>query len=198
MAKLLRALQLEMLTIAMERQEGTMVSTREGVCSKRSKMAFLVKVTVTVAAVVTVKAMMRSVEGRRTKRWIGSNQKKALKWEGIHTFRDVDEIKRGESIEPEIEKAIWESEVSIIVLSEDYASSTWCLDELAMIMERRKTVGHVVLPVFYDVNSSDVLEQSGSFAEAFVGHEECLKDELDRVEFWREATNLGGMVMGDR
>ncbi|RXH68412.1 hypothetical protein DVH24_030745 [Malus domestica] len=127
----------------------------------------------------------------------------ALEQAGIHTFRDDDEIERGENIESELEKAIQESQVSIIVFSKGYASSRWCLNELVKIVERRNTDRrHVVLPVFYDVDPSDVRKQSGSFAEAFARHEERFSTELDKVKQWRRAledvASLGGMVLGDR
>ncbi|XP_020535226.1 disease resistance protein RPV1 isoform X2 [Jatropha curcas] len=123
----------------------------------------------------------------------------ALVQQGIHTFRDDDEIQRGENIEMEIQRAIRESKLSIIVLSRDYASSRWCLDELAMIMERRRVVGHVVVPVFYDVDPKQVRDQTGSYGEAFARHEKNFKKE--EMENWREAlrqaADLGGMVLQD-
>ncbi|XP_015573761.2 disease resistance protein RPV1 [Ricinus communis] len=125
----------------------------------------------------------------------------ALVQEGIHTFRDDDEIKRGEDIELEIQRAITESKLSVIVLSKDYASSRWCLDELVLIMERRKLVGHVVVPVFYDVEPYQVRNQTGSYGEAFAKHEKDFKEDMSRVEEWRaalkEAAELGGMVLQD-
>ncbi|KAL3575991.1 hypothetical protein D5086_021274 [Populus alba] len=45
----------------------------------------------------------------------------ALVQAGFHTFRDDDEIRRGENIELELQKAIQESKISIIVFSKDYA-----------------------------------------------------------------------------
>ncbi|KAK9944516.1 hypothetical protein M0R45_010080 [Rubus argutus] len=71
---------------------------------------------------------------------------------GFSTFRDDEELERGEDIEPELQKAIHQSQSSVIVLSKDYASSRWCLDELVLIMERKRTANQVVLPVFYDVD----------------------------------------------
>ncbi|KAI3701597.1 hypothetical protein L6452_26787 [Arctium lappa] len=82
---------------------------------------------------------------------------------GIHTFRDDDEIDRGEELRPEIERAIKASEASIIVLSENYATSTWCLDELWLILEQRRVFNHFVLPVFYHVDPSDIRKQNKTF-----------------------------------
>ncbi|KAM1413481.1 hypothetical protein ACFXTO_026073 [Malus domestica] len=144
-----------------------------------------------------------SFRGQDTRKGFTDHLYRALELAGIHTFRDDDEIKRGENIESELEKAIQESQVSIIVFSKDYVSSRWCLNELLKIVERRNTDGrHVVLPVFYDVDPSDVRKQSGSFAEAFARHEERFSTEMDKVKQWRRAleyvASLGGMVLGDR
>ncbi|XP_065849176.1 disease resistance protein RPV1-like [Euphorbia lathyris] len=126
----------------------------------------------------------------------------ALIQAGIRTFRDDDEIVRGELIELEITKAIRESKISVIVLSRDYASSRWCLDELAMIMERRKTDGHVVIPLFYDVDPFLVGKQSGFYGEAFARHEIEFRGEMGMVEGWRKAlrevADMGGMVLENR
>ncbi|XP_048430327.1 disease resistance protein RPV1-like isoform X2 [Pyrus x bretschneideri] len=145
-----------------------------------------------------------SFRGQDTRKGFTDHLYRALELAGIHTFRDDDEIKRGEKIESELEKAIQESQVSIIVFSKDYASSRWCLNELSKIVERKNTDRrHVVLPVFYDVDPSDVRKQSGSFAEAFARHEKRFStEEMDKVELWRRAlrdvASLGGMVLGDR
>ncbi|XP_068303766.1 disease resistance protein RPV1-like isoform X2 [Pyrus communis] len=144
-----------------------------------------------------------SFRGQDTRKGFTDHLYRALELAGIHTFRDDDEIKRGENIGSELDKAIQESQVSIIVFSKDYASSRWCLNELLKIVERRNTDHrHVVLPVFYDVDPSDVRKQRGSFAEAFATHEERFSTEMDKVEQWRRAlgdvASLAGMVLGDR
>ncbi|CAL9009299.1 unnamed protein product [Prunus brigantina] len=126
----------------------------------------------------------------------------ALEKAGIHTFRDDDEIERGANISEELQKAIQESRVSIIVFSKDYASSRWCLDELVTIMDRRETNEHMVMPIFYDVDPSHVRNQTGIFEEAFARHQQRFNKEMDKVEKWRKAlrdvADLGGMVLGDR
>ncbi|WKA00137.1 hypothetical protein VitviT2T_018526 [Vitis vinifera] len=116
----------------------------------------------------------------------------ALGRRGIRTFRD-DKLRRGEVIAPELLKAIEESRSSVIVFSENYARSRWCLDELVKIMECQKDLGHAVFPIFYHVDPSHVRKQEGSFGEAFARYEENWKDKIPR---WRraltEAANLSG------
>ena len=121
---------------------------------------------------------------------------KALVGRGIRTFRD-NQLRIGEAIALELLKAIEESRFSIIVFSENYARSTWCLDELVKIMEC-KDMGHAVFPIFYHVEPSEVRKQSGRFGEAFAGYEENWKDKIPR---WRtaltEAANHSGWHLVD-
>ena len=53
-----------------------------------------------------------------------------LNQKGVYTFRDNEKLKRGKRISPVLLKAIEESLFAIVVLSKNYASSTWCLDNL--------------------------------------------------------------------
>ncbi|KAL9346930.1 hypothetical protein Peur_061783 [Populus x canadensis] len=142
-----------------------------------------------------------SFRGEDTRKNFTDHLYKALIQAGIHIFRDDDEIRRGENIDFELQKAIQQSKISIIVFSKDYASSRWCLDELVMIMERKRNEDCIVLPVFYDVDPSQVGRQTGSFAAAFVEHEKSFNEEMERVSGWRialkEVADLAGMVLGD-
>ena len=141
-----------------------------------------------------------SFRGEDTRKGFTDHLYRALELAGIHTFRDDDEIERGANIAAELHKAIQESQVSIIVLSKDYASSRWCLGELANIMARETTDGHMVIPVFYQVDPSDVRKQTGCFAQAFAKHEDRFEEAM--VKEWRQAlrdvADLGGMVLGDQ
>ncbi|XP_010441255.1 PREDICTED: disease resistance protein RML1A-like, partial [Camelina sativa] len=85
---------------------------------------------------------------------------------GITTFKD-QEIERGHTIGPELVHAISESRVSIVVLSEKYASSGWCLDELVEILKCKEASGQAVLTIFFKVHPSDVRKQSGDFGSTF-------------------------------
>ncbi|CAK7322755.1 unnamed protein product [Dovyalis caffra] len=57
--------------------------------------------------------------------------------------------------------------LSVIIFSQNYASSKWCLDELMKVLECRKIRGQTAIPIFYEVDPSDVRKQSGSFGDAF-------------------------------
>ena len=79
-----------------------------------------------------------------------------LKQKGIFTYRDDEKLKGGTFISLELLKAKEESRFAIVILSKDYASSSWCLMELAKIVECIKKTGLIVLLVFHYVDPSDV------------------------------------------
>ncbi|KAM5554607.1 hypothetical protein ABKV19_022817 [Rosa sericea] len=140
-----------------------------------------------------------SFRGEDTRKTFTDHLYTALVNAGIRTFRDDDEIERGRDIKPELKKAIHRSRSSVVVVSKDYASSRWCLDELVVILQRHAddARGHVVLPVFYDIDPSHVRKQTGSFAAAFPRHRKTQSPE--KVKEWREAlaqvADLAGMVL---
>ncbi|XAR49287.1 hypothetical protein NMG60_11032443 [Bertholletia excelsa] len=109
-------------------------------------------------------------------------------------------MEKGENIRLELQKTIKESRMSIVVFSKGYAFSSWCLDELEMILQHRASSGvHHVLPIFYGVDPSHVRRQMGNFKEAFESYEEGERENgwKSRVEGWkaalREASDLAGM-----
>ena len=116
----------------------------------------------------------------------------ALCQRGINTFID-DNLQRGEEISVGLLKVIESSRISIIVFSENYASSKWCLDELAKIVECKKK-DQLVLPVFYNIDPSEIRNQKGKFGVALSKHEEKLKDY--KVQSWREALFEAANISG--
>ncbi|KAM5549906.1 disease resistance protein RUN1-like [Rosa sericea] len=127
-----------------------------------------------------------SFRGEDTRKAFTDHLYTALDHQGIITFRDDPELHKGEAISPALFAAIKESRFSLIVLSQNYASSTWCLEELVRILECMKE-REAVLPIFYDVDPSDVRKQTGSFGEAFANHEERFSDDKEKVRRWRSA-----------
>ncbi|KAL7209458.1 hypothetical protein ACSBR1_031075 [Camellia fascicularis] len=137
-----------------------------------------------------------SFRGDDTRKNFTDHLYEALVQAGIHTFRDDDELPRGREISSELLKSIEGSRISIVVFSRNYASSRWCLDELVKIIDCKKTLGQLLLPIFYDVDPSDVRHQTGYFGEAFGRHQKRFADEMEKVEVRRdalsEAANLSG------
>ncbi|KAK7274363.1 hypothetical protein RIF29_15448 [Crotalaria pallida] len=128
-----------------------------------------------------------SFRGDDTRKGFTDHLFASLERRGIKTFRDDHGLERGKLISLELMKAIEESMFALIILSPNYASSTWCLDELQKILECSKTFGQTVFPIFYGVDPSDVRHQRGSFAKCFRKHEEKFREERGRVERWRDA-----------
>lgn len=137
-----------------------------------------------------------SFRGEHTRNSFTDHVYAALVRGGLRVFRDTDEINRGEELKPEIRRAIMESRASVIVLSENYATSTWCLEELWLILEQRKKCNHYVLPVFYHVDPSDVRRQSEPFKIKVNTSPKWTDDNVNR---WKEAlakvADLTGLVL---
>lgn len=115
--------------------------------------------------------MFLSFRGEDTRRTFTDHLYYALKDGGVNVFMDETELPRGEDISSRLREAIRSSRISVIVFSRSYAGSRWCLQELVEIMASRKSLGQMVLPVFYNIDPSDVRKQSGSFERAFVEHD---------------------------
>ena len=126
-----------------------------------------------------------SFKGGDTRNGFTSRLYKALCDKGIYTFIDND-IWRGEKISDELLKAIESSRISIIILSENYAYFTWCLEELIKISQCRIN-GQLVLPIFYNIDPSKVRNLRNEFGIALTKHEEEFKENMEKVQRWRMA-----------
>ncbi|KAL1362167.1 hypothetical protein AAHE18_03G060100 [Arachis hypogaea] len=129
----------------------------------------------------------------------------ALLRHGILAFRDDTRLQKGGPISAGLQQAIEGSQILIVVFSINYASSTWCLRELAQIADCIQIPGHTVLPVFYDVSPTEVRRQSGNYEAAFIKHEQRFKDDAEmteQVRRWRAAltqvANLSGWDMRNK
>ncbi|XP_015159499.1 TMV resistance protein N-like [Solanum tuberosum] len=141
-----------------------------------------------------------SFRGLDTRNNFTSHLYKALTNRVILTFLDDESLESGDTLWIELEKAMEESQVAVIIFSKNYATSSWCLDELVKIMKCKEDNGQTVIPVFYDVDPSHVRYQSESFKEAFARHESRYTDE--KIEGWRTAliaaANIKGHNIRDR
>ncbi|CAN0829360.1 Disease resistance protein L6 [Linum grandiflorum] len=113
----------------------------------------------------------------------------------IRTFRDEEELQKGETIAPSLVQAIKESKIYIPILSKSYASSKWCLQELAKMVECcGEGKGRIILPIFYFIDPRDVRHQAGPYEDAFEQHSK--KHDPVTVQEWRTALQEVGHMKG--
>ncbi|KAL0867373.1 hypothetical protein Bca101_046491 [Brassica carinata] len=135
-----------------------------------------------------------SFRGTDSRRNFVSHLYEALTKEGIKAFHDDRELPRGGFIWEGLVKAIDESRFAIVVLSEGYAASRWCLEELSLIVDLASKKRLELIPVFLDIDPSDLKRRSGCFHEALVKHE--LRYDLETVGRWRRALAEVGNISG--
>ncbi|KAL5563637.1 hypothetical protein UlMin_033384 [Ulmus minor] len=139
-----------------------------------------------------------SFRGKDTRNSFTSFLHDALRRENIVTYIDEEDLGRGDEISPALMRAIEESMISVVVFSENYANSSWCLDELVHILNCKREYGRQVVPVFYKVDPSHVRYQRGSYATAFAKRKKCFEHKLDSwMTALREAANLAGWGLQD-
>ncbi|BAU02009.1 TMV resistance protein [Vigna angularis] len=136
--------------------------------------------------------------GEDTRFYFTDNLYHSLCQKGIHTFIDQEGLRKGEEITPALFHAIQNSRISIVVFSKNYASSTFCLNELVKILECAKEEGRSIYPIFYVVDPSEIRYQTGTYAEVLSKHEAKFHNDADneKAKKWRkalqEAANLSG------
>ncbi|KAL1362029.1 hypothetical protein AAHE18_03G049600 [Arachis hypogaea] len=111
----------------------------------------------------------------------------ALCRNGINTFIDDENLRTGETIRPQLLQSIEASKISIVVFSTNYASSTWCLDELVQILRCHRERNQLLFPVFYKIKPSHVRHQKKTYKEAMDAHEKRFGCHSQKVKEWKEA-----------
>ncbi|XP_006285098.2 disease resistance-like protein DSC1 isoform X1 [Capsella rubella] len=135
-----------------------------------------------------------SFRGKDTRNSFTSYLVQFLHRKGVDAFFD-GRLRRGKDISVLFDR-IEQSKMSIVVFSENYANSTWCLEELWKIMQCREKFGHGVLPIFYKVKKFDVENQKGSFEAPFQRPKESFKGGGHKVEAWKEALKTASNILG--
>ncbi|KAF3533281.1 hypothetical protein DY000_02038016 [Brassica cretica] len=110
-----------------------------------------------------------------------SGPQEELKRSKINFFIDEDET-RGRRITTLFE-TIRESGVALILLSNKYSDSHWCLDELVEIKKQMETGYLDAFPVFYEVKSDSVKRQTGSFGNTLLKTEDKVRSKVDRGSY---------------
>ncbi|KAI4385123.1 hypothetical protein MLD38_003182 [Melastoma candidum] len=140
----------------------------------------------------------RGIDARHT---IISHLYRALRQKGVRTFQDSEELEPGDWRD-ELFGAIEGSRIAIIMFSENYARSRWCLNELEKIMELKELGKLKVLPIFYRVSPAEVRLQEKDNGER--GCYQVAMDEMEvkhgkdseTVKRWKRALQDGGDLIG--
>ncbi|XP_023643371.1 uncharacterized protein LOC17875362 isoform X2 [Capsella rubella] len=114
---------------------------------------------------------------------------------GVTVFTDND---KGNGIKQLIQlyQRIEESKIALVIFSKSYVESNVCLNELVMMDELVKEGKLLVIPVFYNVRSSDVRNIKGEFGQHFKEMRERYKDGLERVPKWETSVKSIAKTIG--
>ncbi|KAG6673316.1 hypothetical protein I3842_16G105200 [Carya illinoinensis] len=126
-----------------------------------------------------------SFRGEDTRQKFIAHLQQALDRKKINTYIDY-KLPRGEEISEELLKAIESSSISIVLMK---------------ILECKKIKQQKVLPVFYNVNPTEIRHQRENFGKALARLKKRFKDE-SKVQEWKaaltEVAGLSGFTLGDR
>lgn len=112
--------------------------------------------------------------GADTRHGIAYELYKAFMDAGISVFKDDTDLPIGEEFGSQLLSAITRCPIYITIISPTYASSKWCLHELAKMLECSNSRGHMILPFFYCVEPRDVRQLKGRFGDEFRSREQRL------------------------
>ncbi|CAF2039166.1 unnamed protein product [Brassica napus] len=135
-----------------------------------------------------------SFHGPDVRKTFLSHLRKQFGCNGISMFND-QAIERSHTIAPALTQAIRESRISIVVLTKNYASSSWCLDELLEILKCKQEMGQIVMTIFYGVDPSHVRKQTGDFGKVF--KKTCSGKTEEEKQRWSQALTDVGNIAGE-
>ena len=136
-----------------------------------------------------------SFRGKDTRSTFLSHLENELRRNHIDVYVD-DRLRRGDEISSALLQAIEEAFISLVIFSKYYASSTWCMEELLKIIECMERDQRIVIPVFYNIDPSDVRHQKRTFEEAFSKYQGTSKENLEKVHYWRSALKKAANLSG--
>jgi hypothetical protein len=125
---------------------------------------------------------------------------------GLRVFLDYQELQEGDKLTSQIEGAIRSASVNIAIFSANYAESSWCMNELLMILES----GSTIIPVFYGVQPSQLRwtqGDNGAYARALhkleqkktfdsQTHQDIPRYDPNTIGKWRKALSAVADICG--
>ncbi|CAI8607921.1 unnamed protein product [Vicia faba] len=133
-----------------------------------------------------------SFKGSDIRKHFLSHVLEALSRKKIVVFSDK-KLKTGDELSA-IQRAIENSFISLVIFSQNFASSYWCLEEVLKIVECREKYGRILMPVFYQVEPSVVRHQNGSYRDAFAQH--IKRYDPHKVLSWRSSLKQAANISG--
>ncbi|CAN6935323.1 unnamed protein product [Brassica oleracea var. botrytis] len=122
-----------------------------------------------------------------TRKGLVSHLYRSLSQRGITTYTRDDKLEKRDS-SPDYEfpdqwKYTIDAKVAVVVVSRSYLASAWCLNELQTILNFLDIGRLLVLPIFYEVDPSNVKNQTGEVEEPFrkLGEKNPEKDHAWRM-----------------
>ncbi|KAL3730495.1 hypothetical protein ACJRO7_027497 [Eucalyptus globulus] len=147
-----------------------------------------------------------SFRGPDTRRGFTNVLHQDLVYAGIRVFIDNEELRKGERISGNLLQAIDHSKLYIPIFSKNYASSHWCLRELAKMVEnnsKSKEDGkeNAILPIFYDVKPDDVKLKTPLYRKAISNLKQTREDHEKKfsskdIKTWQQALKEAGGITG--
>lgn len=139
--------------------------------------------------------------GPDVKKGLATRLNNCLEGHGLRVFLDDPALERGEWITPQIEGAIRTASVHVAIFSPGYAESSWCLDELVMMLDSSTTI----IPVFYNVSPSELRwtrGEKGVYAAGLQRFEDKRASDSEprynssTIEKWRNALSNVSYISG--
>eukprot|EP00253_Pinus_taeda_P015737 PITA_15737 len=123
----------------------------------------------------------------------------------LSVFLDEQELRAGDTVNPQLESAVRTSSVNIAIFSPNYAASTWCLDELLNMVDSMSKYKSTIIPLFFGVTLAEVRWTQGGKGvygkdlyilqgkKTFHGQR---RHDSDIIEKWRNALSTVADIKG--
>lgn len=114
---------------------------------------------------------------------------------GILVFRDNESLHVGKKIGGELLQAMENSKIYVPIFSANYASSRWCLRELAYMFKctSKSNENKEILPIFLNVEPADVKLKTSLYKKVIAKHK---KQFCNEVESWKKALTEVAEIKG--
>nr|GEW81932.1 RNA-directed DNA polymerase homolog [Tanacetum cinerariifolium] len=109
-----------------------------------------------------------------------------FKRKGIRAFKEDDHVHRGEERYPQVYRAIEQSRFLVVILSDGFASSPYCLRELVKIIEYKEKFQekYEIIIVYHNCKPEMVVKEIENYEATFSKHEKLVKQDVSK---WKEA-----------